>query len=609
MTNTSERDFPVDIVYLWCNSNDANWIGKKNNELKKYNKPLDNDAVSDCRFISTDELKFSLRSLEKFAPWINKIYIVTDNQIPDWLDTTNSKVKIIDHKEILPEGALPTFNATAIETSLHKIPELSEHFLFANDDMFFGQPVTKDFFFAKDGYPVFRFSKRRIIKKPYRHLYGYMISLAYRLVTKNTGKTFPYFPHHNIDAYRKSSIEECIETFKTGFEKTVYQKFREKECIQRSIYEYYAIAKGQGHPRVIDNYTRRLGAVFTKSGLEALQIPLKQSNLNMIDKFRPHLFCLNDGLKTTDNDRLAMHMKLEKIFPEPSSFEKHSVKKTDIYACYHKPFDIIQSDIIKPVQVGAELTDTDFLKLKDNTGDNISAKNPYFCELTALYHLWKNSGADYKGIVHYRRFFDLGNGKKRWINKIPANCAQEFCLTQTNIDYLLQNNEVIVPMKRFISQSKTVYSYYEKRHYIKDLDRCLELIKEKYPQMYDNAVNTVKNSNGLYLYNMFIANKEFADEYCAWLFDILFALEKEIQPEVEKRNAFQKRVYGFLAERLFTIYIEYRKTHGLKYIELPVIYCETNPKRYNVFQLRTKIYTVLVKLGIRNPHWQEKYGV
>ncbi len=109
-------------------------------------KIYDEDAVSDCRFINCNELKYSLRSVEKFAPWIRNIIIVTDNQIPDWLDVSNPKIRIVNHSDILPEMALPTFNASAIETSLHKIPDLSEHFLFANDDMFFGNHVDKKFF-------------------------------------------------------------------------------------------------------------------------------------------------------------------------------------------------------------------------------------------------------------------------------------------------------------------------------------------------------------------------------------------------------------------------------------------------------------------------------
>ena len=144
MTKHIVEDFPVDIVYLWCDSNDIEWEKKRSAELSKYTgADIDADAVDKCRFISNDELRYSLRSLEKYAPWLNNIYIVTDNQIPEWLDTDNPKIKLINHSQILPPEVLPTFNASAIETAICNIPGLSEHFLFANDDMFFGQPVDK----------------------------------------------------------------------------------------------------------------------------------------------------------------------------------------------------------------------------------------------------------------------------------------------------------------------------------------------------------------------------------------------------------------------------------------------------------------------------------
>lgn len=322
--NFSITDCPVDIVYLWCDSSDEVWREKKNNELKKYGKNLDSDSVSECRFIDNDELKYSLRSLEKFAPWINNIFIVTDNQVPQWLDTNNPKIHIVDHSEILSDEALPTFNASAIEVALYKIPNLSEYFLFANDDMFFGNFVEKSFFYNENGYPIFRFSKRRIINKIYRHLYGYMICTAYNLVKKNFGDSCPHFPHHNIDAYRKSDMEKCYLEFKDGFDKTEKQKFREKECIQRSIFGYYSISKGLASYKIVDTFAERFVSFLKSQKIDSLLIELRASKLKLIKKYRPCLFCLNDSLKTTDEDRIAMKQFLDEKFPKPSSFEKNT---------------------------------------------------------------------------------------------------------------------------------------------------------------------------------------------------------------------------------------------------------------------------------------------
>ena len=610
MTKHIVEDFPVDIVYLWCDSNDIEWEKKRSAELSKYTgADIDADAVDKCRFISNDELRYSLRSLEKYAPWLNNIYIVTDNQIPEWLDTDNPKIKLINHSQILPPEVLPTFNASAIETAICNIPGLSEHFLFANDDMFFGQPVDKSFFYDKNGNPVFRFSKRKIINKKYKHLFGYMVSAAYKLVKDNIGPSFAHFPHHNIDAYRKSAMKDCIRFFESGFRNTASQKFREKDCIQRSVFGYYSIAKGEGCAVVADDIRLRLKAVLFHTNLDSIQIPLSEKKFYMLDKYRPALFCINDSIKSTDVDRLALRSFLERKFPLPSKFEKKSDKTADVMVCTHKKFDKLENEILKPIQAGSESSSEDLGILKDNTGDNISGKNKYFSELTVLYWLWKNSSADYKGLVHYRRFFDLGNGSIRWIDKIPQNYTQMFCLSKSYLEHILSDYDIILPMKRVIPKYKSIYDQYKNRHVISDLDRVMEIIKEKYPQMYDTAVYVMKNTKEIYLYNMFITKKSIFDDYAKWLFDILFALEKEIQPEVETRSEYQKRVYGFLSERLFTVYLQYLKMQGIKMIELPVIYCETNKNRFNIVKFRTKIYKLLTAAGIRRPHWKEQYGV
>ena len=99
----------IDLVYLWCDGNDPKFIEERQKTFEKYhNIKLDKEGCSDFRFIQMDELKYSLRSVEKFAPWIRNIYIVTNKQVPSWLNLDNPKIKIIDHTEIIPEKFLPT---------------------------------------------------------------------------------------------------------------------------------------------------------------------------------------------------------------------------------------------------------------------------------------------------------------------------------------------------------------------------------------------------------------------------------------------------------------------------------------------------------------------
>ena len=112
-------NFDIDLVYLWVNGEDSDWIVKLLTEKKEN---LTEEAVSKCRFQDNNELKYSLRSVKKYAHCIRNIFIVTDNQIPEWLNPESERIKIIDHKDIMPESARPSFNSCAIETCLSKIP-------------------------------------------------------------------------------------------------------------------------------------------------------------------------------------------------------------------------------------------------------------------------------------------------------------------------------------------------------------------------------------------------------------------------------------------------------------------------------------------------------
>ena len=305
--------FDIDIVYLWVDGEDSVWM-KKLLEAKK--EELSEEAISECRFKNNDELKFSIRSAKKFAPWIRNIYIVTDSQIPAWLKEGVEGLKIIDHKEILPEDALPCFNSCAIETCLHKIPGLSEYFLYANDDMFFWNNVSPEDFFTPDGKPVYRFSKR-IFNKKYKHMYGYTINRAYHLIKNRYGNFTGYFPHHGIDPYRKSYIEECIANYKDEFDRTLHNKFRSFDDIQRAIFSYYAV-KLKGAKVILPKgllskfgYTKEIGF-----------IECNKKNLLKISKFHTPLMCINSNRKTTDIDTKLMVEILENKFCEKTEFEK-----------------------------------------------------------------------------------------------------------------------------------------------------------------------------------------------------------------------------------------------------------------------------------------------
>jgi hypothetical protein len=155
--------FPIDAVYTWVDDSDPAWQDRRARRLENGFRRRTDGATAASRYRSRDELRYSLRSLEEFAPWIRHVYLVTDDQVPGWLREEVDWITVVDHRDIFRDpAALPTFNSHAIEAQLHRVPGLSEHFLYLNDDFFFARPVGPRTFFHANGLPRFFFSSARI---------------------------------------------------------------------------------------------------------------------------------------------------------------------------------------------------------------------------------------------------------------------------------------------------------------------------------------------------------------------------------------------------------------------------------------------------------------
>lgn len=139
--------FPIDAVYTWVDDSDPRWLQRRSEAAPDASGTIA-DSVSADRFANRDELRYSLRSLALFAEWFDRVCVVTDQQTPSW---AAQSLEIVDHRDILADDALPTFNSHAIETGLHRIPNLSEHYIYLNDDVFFDGPVPWSLFFTADG--------------------------------------------------------------------------------------------------------------------------------------------------------------------------------------------------------------------------------------------------------------------------------------------------------------------------------------------------------------------------------------------------------------------------------------------------------------------------
>lgn len=216
-----------------------------------------------------------------------------------------------------------------------------------------------------------------------------------------------------------------------------------------------------------------------------------------------------------------------------------------IYVITHKKIDLNLPPEYKLLSVGA-YNGTEDGMYSDQAEESISSKNYCFCELTGLYWIWKNQAEDVMGLVHYRRFFYKGN-------KI---------LSKKIINKALQNHDIILPKKAYLRESNA--KHYLACGYEKDLQTLKKVIIEKYPEM-EKTFDSYFNSYQTYYYNMMITSEGIFKEYCSWLFDILFEVEKRI--DISSYPDYQKRIFGFMSERLLNIFVLYR---NLKVKEYPV---------------------------------------
>ena len=316
----NQHNYPIDLVYTWVNGNDKNWLEKKQYWQKQLNV-TDYYAVGKERFRDREELKHSLRSVELYMPWIRNIYIVTDNQIPEWLNINHPKIKIVDHTDILPKDALPVFNSMAIETGLVNIKGLAEHFIYFNDDVFVNTFLTPDFFFDKDGKPIiyedFELKNEGFeeIRKNNQETWVKSWKKMIDIVSEKYGtEPFIIVGTHTASVFNKTDLKYAINEFKDGFKKTTYSKFRNAQDYNIGIADMVNYIRN----RVVIQDSKKVDAKF---GCDIAGIYV-MSDLYRLDKQKTCLFCLNDAKFRNDNTALEHTKYLRNRFPNKSSFEK-----------------------------------------------------------------------------------------------------------------------------------------------------------------------------------------------------------------------------------------------------------------------------------------------
>jgi hypothetical protein len=313
--------FPIDIVYTWVNGSDPAWCARRDAALGKVDPDvqLSDQATNDARFMSRDELRYSLRSVAAFAPWVRRIYLVTDRQVPAWLSLEDERLVVVDHTEIFRDKeVLPVFNSHAIESQLHHIEGLSEHFVYFNDDVFLGRPVPPSFFFHSNGVARFFPSKALVPMGP-RQPEDTPVAASGKnnraLIEELTGKSITAKMRHVPHAMRRSVLAEIEERYSDLVTGTAGHKFRHPDdlAIASSLAHYYGYATGRAVPADLD---------YDYVDLAQPSSPRRLNRFLAERKFQ--VFCLNDT--TSEAAQFARYTAmlkwfLEGYFPVPSPFE------------------------------------------------------------------------------------------------------------------------------------------------------------------------------------------------------------------------------------------------------------------------------------------------
>ena len=332
----------IDFIVLWLDANDPEW----QQAYAKY-KTNTKGHIEWARYRDTNVFNYWFRAVENYAPWVNKVYLVTNGKFPQWINTNNPKLVLVKHSDYIPAEYLPTFNASTIELFIHCIKGLSEHFVFFNDDMILNAPVKPEYYF-RNGLPCDRnketylnvpiytkedkfgiditmltnigilnsnFNRWIVVKQSLKRWFGLHLGLKGLIVSVLLAKQrrFIGFSNYHIEqAYQKSTLEEVWDK-NADFIYTSCTRFREDVSVNQYLFRYWQFATNRFYP------SKRNGKYFM----------VKEENIKEIEQAildcKYNSICLNDTPLCTDYDYEWASKELKRIyekkFPQKSSFE------------------------------------------------------------------------------------------------------------------------------------------------------------------------------------------------------------------------------------------------------------------------------------------------
>lgn len=334
---------PIDIVLPWVDGNDPEWIRERNETAKKYR--IIKDANSNVRYESWDNLQYVFRGIEKFMPWVHKILLVTNGQVPEFLNLDNPKIKLIKHSDYMPEEYLPTFNSNVIELNYHRIAELSDNFVLFNDDCYPLKPIPETYYFKGDlpcdeavespimpvdvgaisNYASFvkannvlfinrHFKKREVQEKNWDKWYfsGYG-----ELLDRNRGLHYwnnfaGFHDYHMPVPLKKSTMQKIWDTDPILFDKMSHNQFRDASDMSQCVVRYWQLCTGEFVPQ------KSIGKPY---------LVTKENYREVADGIRKHvsqMVCLTEDCTPEEFSviKREINSALQEVFPDKCSFEK-----------------------------------------------------------------------------------------------------------------------------------------------------------------------------------------------------------------------------------------------------------------------------------------------
>ena len=327
----------IDFVVTWVDMNDPQWQAN----FARYNGKIDNkkNEMSEARFREHGLLKYWFRGVEQFAPWVRKIHFVTCGQRPQWLNANHPKLNLVNHRDYIPTQYLPVFNSNLIEIYIHKIPDLSEYFVYFNDDFFIINTVMPERFFtnglpndiatfrANFGFSQFEkmlknnmklinkfFDKKEILKqnhdKWYNAIYGKKTRLTHLLSPYNKFTTL--CTPHNAQPYLKATFVDVWAHCNKELQVMSLHRFRSNHDYTPELFRTWQICKGNFEPYNTYYDTKMFPIVLKPQ--RAIKTILEQSY---------SLICLNDNVHIRNYERTMHKIReaFESLLPEKSNFE------------------------------------------------------------------------------------------------------------------------------------------------------------------------------------------------------------------------------------------------------------------------------------------------